>query len=140
MATEKLTAELVMRRVYDPDTESLKTVPASPTSTEIEISAADGDSMISHPNTAVESTTTEISAVGMKTAELYIEPNASPDDAKIQVSPVDSGDVWMDVSTSTVVADPSLVKSSGPKAICARRVRVAIISGTPVFHLVVQAV
>lgn len=140
MATNSLTGELVLRRVYDPATESLKTTGPAETQTEISISSADGDSITTVPNAALVSTTTEISAVGMKTAELYVEAEAVADSAKIQISPVDSGNVWMDVATSTVAADPADLKSSGPKAICARRIRIAIVSGTPVCHLVVQAV
>lgn len=141
MSTDKLTAELVLRRSYDPTTQSLKTMPGSPTATQIEISADDGDSILTVPSTAlITSMGVEVSAMGMKTVELYVAPEATADSAKIEISPADSGNVWMEVATSTVAADPADVKSSGPKSICARRIRVTAVSGSPVIYLVMQAV
>lgn len=140
MSTKLLTSELVLRRVFDPTTESLKTTMGT-TETEIELSADDGDSIIAVPVNNLSSTAgEEISCVGMKTAELYVEAEATADSAKIEVSPVDTGNVWMEVASSTVAADPTLLKSSGPKAICARRIRITVVSGAPVAHLVVQGV
>lgn len=140
MATNNLTGELVLRRVYDPATESLKTSPAAETETQIALSADEGDSIITVPSSSVISDTTETACIGIKTVELYVESEATADSAKIQISPVDAGNVWMDVATSTVAADPVALKSSGPKSICARRIRIVIVSGTPVYHLVTQAV
>lgn len=140
MSTNKLTGELVLRRVYDETTGTLMTTSA-PTEMEIELDAADGDNVRNIPDNNVVSTlATEVPCISMKTIELYVEPNATADSAKIEISPVDSGDVWMEVASSTVAADPSVVKSSGPKSVCARRIRITAVSGSPVVHLVMQAV
>ena len=140
MATEKLTGELILRRVFDPTTQALLTTPAATSEMAIEIDAADGDNILIKPDNALIEDLNEYSCIGMKGVELYVEPNVSPLSAKIEVSPVDVGDVWMEVASSTVAADASVVKSSGTKTICARRIRVTNVSGTPVVYLVMQAV
>lgn len=139
MAGEKLTGELIMRRVYDPDTGSLKTTTGA-TETQIELSADDGDSVITYPNNVVISDIgVDTSCVGMRSAQLYIEAGAASE-AKIQVSPVDSGNIWMDLTGTSLSNDPTNLKSSAIQTICARRIRVVVVSGTPVTHLVMQAV
>lgn len=140
MAGDKLTGELIMRRVFDPVTQALKMAPAAATETEIEISADDGDSVITYPNNAViEAINDEISCVGMRSAQLYIAAGAASQ-AKLQVSPVDTGDVWVDLTGSTLANDPADLKAGTIQTICSRRIRAVVVSGTPTVYVVIQAV
>ena len=134
-----INGEHVLRKSWSEADQAIKTVPASATSYAIELNQADGDSVQNYPYGITASDASELPAVGIKTVNLFLEPGAAAS-AKIQVSPVDSGDVWLDVGTGSVSSDPVLVKATGPLTICARRVRVTIVSGTPVYHLVGQAV
>lgn len=49
MSTQILNGEHVLRSVYDPTTESLKTIPSAATSFSIELDATDGDSVSIRP-------------------------------------------------------------------------------------------
>lgn len=134
-----ITGEHVLRKSFSEADQAIKTVPSSATAYSIELSHADGDSVETHPQGILTSTVTEQSAVGIKSVSLYLEPGVAAS-AKLQVSPVDSGNVWVDVPTSTVSNDPTNVVMSTVLTVCARRIRVAVVSGTPVAHLVGQAV
>lgn len=138
--THNLTGELILRQVFDPSTGSLLTAPASATAMAIEIDAADGDNILTKPNNTLQSVVdTAVSCVGMKSAQLYIEPGAAAT-AKIQISPTDSGDVWMDLVGASIANDPTNLVATSLQTICARRIRATAVVGTPVIHLVLQAV
>lgn len=139
MADNYLNSDLVLRAAWDPVNEGLKIIPATNTEFAIELSSLDGDSVLSVPNFSTVSTTTATDSKGMKSAVLYVEPGAAAS-VKLQVSPVDSASVWMDVPTSTVASDLTNVTASAVLSICARRVRVVVVSGSPVYHLVMQGV
>lgn len=130
------TGELVLRNVWDEDTKSLKVIINS-NDFAIELDHEDGDSVNTHPASQVVSDLSEQSCVGMKTGKLYAEAGSGA--AKVQVSPVDSGDVWMDLSSAKVTAGASVAASSH-FTLCARRVRIVLTSGTPVCHLVMQGI
>lgn len=134
-----ITAELVLRKSWSEPDQAIKTVPATATSYAIELSQADGDSVQTYPNSMTVADTSVASAAGIRSVALYIEPGAAAS-AKLQVSPVDSGNIWMDVPTSTVSSDLVNLVMSSVLTICARRIRVVTVSGTPVTHLVGQAV
>lgn len=134
-----ITGEWVLRKIWSETDQAIKTVPATATSYAIELSQADGDSVQTYPNSTLVSDATETVAVGIKSVSLYLEPGAAAS-AKIQVSPTDSGDVWVDVPTSTTNSNLTLVVASAIFTVCARRMRVVTVSGTPVYHLVGQAV
>lgn len=135
MADHSLTSELVLREVYDTTTGALKTVPSSATSFAVELSAADGDNVTAKADVALVETTTATSAVGMKTLNVYVDTGAAAS-VKVQVSPVDSGSNWIDLPSSTTAQGAM----SGPLSICARRIQVVVVSGTPVYHVVMQSV
>lgn len=128
------TGELVLRNVWDEETRSLKITMAD-SEFAVALRKEDGDSVMSHPASLVLSDLSTIRCDGMKTAALYVEPGTGA--AKVQVSPIDSGDVWMDTDI-TVTAGVSVAVKIG--TICARRIRIVITAGSPVCHLVVQAV
>lgn len=129
------TGELVLRKVWDENTQSLKVTIGS-SEFAVALSAEENDSIITYPNATSVSGETELSAVGMKSACLYVEPGSG--NAKLQVSPVDSGDLWMDLADSQVTAGGTLV-STEVLTLCARRIKV-VLTGSPVVHLIVQAV
>lgn len=140
MSTTKLTGELILRQVYDPASESLKMSQAVATEMAIELNAADGDNVLTKPDNAlIVAVDTPTSCVGMRSAQLYIEAGAAAG-AKMQVSPVDSGDVWMDVTSGSIVNDTVDLKATTVATICARRIRATAVTGTPVIKLVIQAV
>lgn len=134
-----ITGEWVLRKSWSEPDQAIKTVPAAATSFAIELSHTDGDSIQIHPNSIQVSDNTEQSAVGIKSVVLYLEPGAAAE-AKLQISPVDSGDVWMDVGSSSTPNHLVNLVASSVLTICARRIRVVTVSGTPVTHLVGQAV
>lgn len=139
MSGDLLNGDLVLRRSYSSTDQAIKTVPAGNTSFQIELSAADGDNVTTIPQALLISDATETACIGIKSVELYVEPGAAAS-VKMQISPVDSGDVWMDVTTSTVNSDPTNLVSGGNKTICARRIRASVVSGTPVYHIVGHSV
>lgn len=139
MSDNYLNSDLVLRQAWDSVNEGLKIVPAVSTEFSIELDAADGDNVTAKPDVALVENTTAVSAVGMKSANLYIEAGVAAT-IKLQVSPVDSGDVWMDVTGGSVANDPANLKATGVLSICARRVRLVVVAGTPVYHLVMQSV
>lgn len=134
-----ITGELVLRKSWSENDQAIKTVPSENTSFEVELSHADGDSVITHPNSLLVSDATEVSCVGIKSVALYVEAGAAAT-AKIQISPVDSGNVWIDLASGSVNSDLVNLSISSVLTVCARRIRVATVSGTPVFHLVGQSV
>lgn len=135
MSSHGLTSELVLREAFDEATCSLRTTPSSNTSFSIELDAADGDNVTSKPDVALISTATAVSAVGMKTVNVYVDVGAAAS-VKLQVSGTDSGGTFIDVPSSTTIQGTM----SGPLTICARRIQVVVVSGTPTFNLVMQSV
>lgn len=135
-----LNGELVLRRSYDESEEALR-VSMTSTQLAVALSHADGDSIETHPNSLTNSGTSEVIITGMKSVCLYLMPDgAGVAQAKVQVSPTDSGDIWVDVPTSTVTAHATLLSVGSVHATCARRARVVHVTGTPTTHLVAQAV
>lgn len=140
MSTTKLTGELILRQVYDPASESLKMSQATATEMSIELNAADGDNVLTKPDNAlIEVADVAYPCIGMRSAQLYIEAGAAAT-AKIQVSPVDSGNLWIDVASSSVANDVTELKATTVTTICARRIRVTTVAGIPSVKLVIQAV
>lgn len=133
MSTHNLTGELVLREAFDAAAGALKTIPSSATSFAIELDAADGDSVTAKADVALVSDTTAVSAIGMKTVNLYVFGVGT---AKIQVSGTDSGATFIDLPSSTTVAGVM----SGPLSICARRIQIVFTIGTPTVSLVMQSV
>lgn len=139
MPTTDLNGELILRAVYDPVTGGLLTTPSSATSFSIELDAADGDNVLTKADNSATATTTAVSAVGMKTVNLFVNPGAATT-VKIQVSGEDTGSNFMDLPSGSVANDPTLVKSTGPIEICARRAKVVVVSGALTYSLVLQGV
>jgi hypothetical protein len=133
-----ITGELALRKSFNQN----DAMRVEMVGTQLAVSlVADEDSITTVPNSQVISDASEVSAIGIKSACLYVESDgAGTAQAKLQVSPVDSGDLWMDVATSTVTASATDLTSSAVFTICARRIRVVSVAGTPVTHLVIQAV
>lgn len=134
MSMSKLDPSQITRMTYDSSLEAVK-VSIQSVDMSIELSAADGDNVTSIPNYNLIETTAATDAKGMKTVNLYVDAGAAAS-AKIQVSPVDSGNNWIDLPSSTTAQGAM----SGPLSICARRVQVVVVTGTPVYHLVMQSV
>jgi hypothetical protein len=139
MANHNLTGELALREAFDLTTGALKTIPSAATTFSIELDSADGDNVTAKPDIGLISDTTETNAIGMKSICLFIEPGVAAS-VKAQVSPTDSGDVWMDVPSGLIANDLSLVSATSVLTICARRIRIIEVSGTPIYHLVMQSV
>lgn len=157
MAT-KLDANQVLKNSYDEATASLKTIPSSATSFSVELSAADGDSVITQPlNTSASAALTNASTgqviaafdcKDMNRFNLYTKTTSTIVGAQVctlEVSPADSGDIW--VATSLTIS-PSLINGTVVAGtvlpnVLARRARVsiaaAITSGTFSLYLIGQA-
>lgn len=157
MADHSLTAELVLREAWDAASGSLKTVPGSSTQFEIELSAADGDSVnvqgeqknapvanITNASTGI--VVPELDASSMKSFQIYVKTTTAivgPQVLTLELSPVDSGDVWL-TTTCTVTPSTTLdaVVASSVLAGVARRARVrtaaAITSGVADIYLMMQ--
>jgi len=150
MSTNILDYTQVIKQVYDPTTESLKTTPSSSTSFAIELDATDGDSVAvqaqvtSATQTAVDNTyASEVIAAtnisGYSTLDLYIKTATTitgPQALTVHISPVASGDVWI---ATTLTATPSgtagvVVKGTAITNVVALRAKVltasALTSGT----------
>jgi len=153
-----LTSELVLREVYDPISNSLKTIPAGDTSFAVELDADDGDSVISRAESlSVKASISnsdsgvilpETSSYGLKTITLYTKTTSiivNPQVCTLEVSPSDSDDVWIS-SNLTITPSTSLdvVVMSSPISILARRIRVTmstpITSGTCDLYVVGQSI
>lgn len=139
MPNHDLTAELLLREAFDVTTGALKTIPSSSTSFSIELDAADGDNITAKSDVALVTTTAVTSCVGMKSVALYVEPGAAAT-VKLQVSSLDSGSVFMDVPSGSIANDPTDLKATSVLSICARRIKVVVVSGSPTFQLVMQNV
>lgn len=135
----KLDFQQVIKNSFDESTDSLKVL-LTPTSFGIELDAADGDNVTAKPDLILVNDTTETVCTGIKSVVLYVESQAGTHTAKVQISPIDSGNVWMDLASSTVSADPSNLVSSSVLSIVARRIRIVVTAGTPVYHLVGHSV
>lgn len=154
-----LSADRVIKNAYDEATQALKTIPASSTSFEIELSAADGDNVQTIPkdiNTKVSLTTSStgvvvpvMSAVGIKSINVVTNTTSTltgPQVLTLQYSPSDSDDVWISTSLTVTPSGTNGVAVAGTAltSLVARRVRVsiaaAISSGTFDVYVVGQAV
>jgi hypothetical protein len=153
-----LDAPQLVKRAFDDDNDSFRMVLGEAQGISIELSADDGDSITNVPesstaNGSLTAATTgvivaEASCYGAKSAQIYsktLTTITTPPTLTIQVSPLDTGDVWFSTSTTLVpgtVIDNVAASSIG--SICARRIRVstsaATASGTATVYLVVQAI
>jgi hypothetical protein len=123
MSRSKIDPIHIQQYVFDEETESLK-VKLIPIEMSIELDANDGDSVKCYPAGFNFSDKNQpYSCVGMKTAMLY---KLNEQDLKLEVSPFDSGDIWVEVSNP-----------QNPCQICARRIRM---TGNGSGVVVVQAV
>lgn len=136
----KLDANQCIKTAFDDSTETLKvSIPA--VTTEIELDASDGDSVLSHTynvsNTAsLDNSSTgvvisEFDISGLKNFNLYTKTLTAITGAQVltfQISPADSGDVWIDTSLTITPSTTANVVVSGTVAtnIVARRGRVSI--------------
>lgn len=157
MSMTMLDQNQVIRTAFDEATGALKTIPATATSMQIELDAADGDNVgvqgnVLSPSTANITSASSgeiiapISIVGMKSLQLYVQATSAitgPQSIVVEISPADTGSVWF--ATALAVTTPT---SSGTVAAgtvlsaVARRVRVTqatpISSGTATIHLLAQ--
>jgi hypothetical protein len=108
MAQHTLTGELVLRESWSADDGAIQIIPAANTEFAIELSADDGDSVITIPKSVTVETGETVSAAGMKTLCMYGA-------ATVEVSPDDSGATFYSVSVTALT----------PISICAKRVRVS---------------
>ena len=123
MSRSKIDPVHIQQYVYDDETESLK-VKLIPMEMSIELDANDGDSVKCYPaGFNFSNKNSPYPCVGMKTAMLY---KSDQNELKLEVSPLDDGDVWIEVQNA-----------QNPCQICARRIRM---SGAGNGVVVVQAV
>ncbi len=116
MAT-KLSADQVIKQVFDEGTGALKTTPGSATSFSIELSADDGDSSISHrrqlsqkisvTNASPTTLSPEMSVSGLNIINMHAKTTATitgPQVLTLQFSPHATDDIWIN---TTVTLTPS---------------------------------
>jgi hypothetical protein len=129
-----ITGELALRQAWDESTLSFRTVPGAATAFEIELDHTDGDSVAAFAGQVTHTGAGEYDVEGFKDAVLYVEAGFAAD-AKIQVSPVDTGAVWYDLVTVTgSITDPA---KSAVVPFCAKRIKV--IDNGAVVHVVVRS-
>lgn len=144
----KLDANQCIKSAFDDSSETLKvSMPA--VTTQIELSASDGDSVISHTNNVSNTASLDNSSTGVVLAEfdisglknfnLYTKTLTAITGAQVltfEISPADSGDVWVSTSLTITPSTTANVVVAGTVStdIVARRGRVsiaaAITSGT----------
>lgn len=157
MSTNLLDANQVIKQVYDPATESLKTTPSGATTFSVELDAADGDSVSSFAASLSDSATitpsstgtviAEQTCVGFNLAKLYAKSLAILSQQavfRLDVSPSDSEDIWFQTSTTlTASASANAVVASSDATIIARRIRVVLttapVGGNVDLYLVASA-
>jgi len=154
----RLDSNQMIKRVFDEANDAVRIVLGESTGIAIELSADDGDSIITRPEgistkASLTSASSGViiaaaSCVGMKTFNLHSKTTSAtvgPQVLTVEFSPHDSDDVWI---ASSITVTPSAVNGtlvSGTAAsLIARRVRVstaaAITSGTIDAYLIAQAV
>lgn len=140
MANHSLDGMQTLKEAYDASTGAFRTTPSDATSFQIELSAADGDSAILHRYQDVLQATLAPAAsgliipvtesTGLQRYQLYAQPLAALSGAasiRLDVSPVDSGDVWFSTSlTLSSGTSSGVVAASAISDHLARRVRVTI--------------
>lgn len=118
--THYFSGEQVLKRAWDVETDSLKVIQSEHTAFEVELNAEDGDSVLSLAECATLSLhDAPIDCRRMRRAKLY-------GNAKVMVSPLDDGDVFMELVMVDVMN------------ICAKRVKLLINIGEEA-HLVLQS-
>jgi hypothetical protein len=115
----------VVKRSFDPEHDATRIIYAKDHEMAISISAEDKDSVESVPRSLIVSDSSEVSAIRFKSMALY---GKSP--ARVEASPLDSGDVWVTVLSATDSPVTPVVH------LCARRVR--LVSSEPAY-LVLQS-
>lgn len=154
----QLDANQCIRSAYDDTSNTLRTsLPAL--TTEIELDATDGDSVISYTlntqqqatgidNSATGTVLAEFDITGLKNFNLYTKTTTAIVGAQlltVEVSPTDSGDVWVDTSLTITPSTTLNVVVAGTTEtnVVARRARVktaaAITSGVYDLYLVGQS-
>ena len=146
----KLDMSQIFKIVYDPTSESLKTVPGSSTSFQIELDADDGDtvaiqgrefnaSATNIDNTYASEVLSEFNVSGASIINIFVHTTSTITDPQIltlEISPVDGGDLWFATSLTITPSTTSGVKIMGTPLtnLVAKRARVvtagAITSGT----------
>jgi len=158
MSMSKLDANQILKTVFDDATGSLKTIPADATSFTIELSAADGDSVITQPLNSLTTVSLTNASTGVVLAEfdcknmnrfnLYTKTTATIVGAQVctlEISPADSGTVWIATALTITPSLTNAVVVAGTVLpnVLARRARVsiaaAITSGTFDLYLIGQA-
>jgi len=130
MANHTLTGEHVLREAWDPTQGAVKVTVDSEFA--VALDAADGDSITTVPNNLTVTGVQEMDATSYKSLVLYTAPGAG--EAKVEVSPTASGDVWVDLVT--VTANALLVVKSAVTDFRAVRIRISTTGAAP--HVVMH--
>jgi len=125
-----LTGELVLRKAWDDTNGALKTSLNSEFA--VELSHADGDSSYAVSKQTVITGASTTSATEIKSLVIYTEPGTGS--AKVEVSPLATGNVWVDLVSIT--ADGTLVVKSAVTELRAARIRITTTG--PVVHTVLN--
>lgn len=140
--SHNLSSEHVLREVYDPTTGSLKTTPSNSTSFEIEVSADDGDSVLTRKEqndvkVSLDNTNSGViipafQVSGKSDITLYTKTTSTitgPQLCSVQVSPSLTDDVWLTIGSGVTPSTTlDVVVMSSNIQIVAKRVRVIIAS------------
>jgi hypothetical protein len=145
MSMSDLDFAQVIKSAYDPVNGALKTVPASGTVTEVELSHTDGDSVYTYGGASQQATAVlssgasgeviaPFSVVGMSSFQLYgnvVTTAVSTAVFTLQLSPEDSGSIWFSTSLTVTPSGSAGAVSSGTLLSgLARRARLIIASGS----------
>lgn len=154
----KLSSEQIFKQVMDETAIALRTIPAADTAFSIELNHADGDSVLSVPNSLSASAAVltgsgvvlpVVSAVGIKSINMIVQTNTTitgPQLLTLEYSPSDTTDIWI---ATTLTLTPSatanvVVAGTALTSLIARRIRVstasAIAAGSYTLYIVGHSV
>lgn len=125
----QLDAAQALKRVVETDHDAIRVVQVHDQEVSIEINAEDGDSVLALPKSVILSG--ESDCKDLRSVCVYHRGSGS---LKLQVSPVDSGDVW--ATCASMAAGPEM--ACAKVDVIARRVRLMIDDGVEA-HLVGQS-
>lgn len=115
MASSRLDPGQVLKNAFDDASGALKTIPASATTFEMELDHADGDSVLTYDgqvsaqaltvnNTVSSVVIAEFDVSIIKNVQIFTKTTATitgPQLLTLQISPIDSGDFWVNTSVTT---------------------------------------
>jgi len=147
---------VALKRAVEASNDALRVKMIDGVEMSMELSAADGDSVMSLPELATHSANVSagqsgdvlaaVDASGAREVQLYVESKSNIGGAitcKIMVSPLESGDVWLLVDSAIPGNNSGDVTATAVNKVVAKRIKVVmdsgIGSGTIAVHLAVRS-